>query len=256
MAGKAGGSWKVAYADFVTAMMAFFMVMWITAQDQKIKEAIAHSFNAPYEGLKRLSPNLFHRETMGIIPSRQASAEPFSSMGRYELPSVVEVELLRQLNESLLKALKSNPALEGGNSVKLELTGQGLNITVFNRPKKAIFEQDSPRFTEYGQWVLSVLAWEIARYKIFSVEVDGHTLPLAQPPEQDRDKWDLSTDRANAARRVLVGHGVQSAQLARVTGFADTVPLPDTSTDSDANDRVTILLAVKPQLPPGGTVVQ
>jgi len=254
MAAGGGGSWKVAYADFVTAMMAFFLVMWITAQDQKIKDAIAHSFNAPFQALSKAPPNFVPRESLGVVPSRNGSAQqdPFSSEGRYETPSVVEVELLRQLNENLLKALNSNPAMEEGNSVKLELTGYGLNITVYDRVQKAIFEHDSAHLTSYGQWLFSTLAWEIARYKNFSLELGGHTVADYQPPDARLDKWDLSADRANAARHVLVSHGVNTNQVSRVSGYADTEPLPETEPSSEANNRVTIQLAVNPHLRLGG----
>ncbi len=226
MAAGGGGSWKVAYADFVTAMMAFFLVMWITAQDQKVKDAIAHSFNAPFQAISKQTPNLVPRESLGLVPSRTAQQDPFSTSGKYDSPSAVEVELLRQLNESLLKALKSNPSTEDGNSVKLELTGYGLNITIFDRVQKAIFERDSAHLTDYGQWLFSTLAWEIARYKNVSLELGGHTVADYQPPDPRMDKWDLSTDRANAARHVLVTHGVNTEQVSRVSGYADTEPLP------------------------------
>ncbi len=253
MAAGGGGSWKVAYADFVTAMMAFFLVMWITAQDKKIKDAIAHSFNAPFQSLSKAPPNLVPRESMGVVPSRTLQQDPFSTKGKYESPSVVEVELLRQLNENLLKALNSNPAMEDGNSVKLELTGYGLNITVFDRVQKAIFERDSAHLTDYGQWLFSTLAWEIARYKNFSLELGGHTVADYRPPDPHLDKWDLSADRANAARHVLVTHGVNTEQVSRVSGYADTEPLPQTSPSGEANNRVTIQLAVNPHLRLGGT---
>lgn len=252
MAAGGGGSWKVAYADFVMAMMAFFLVMWITAQDQKIKDAIAHSFNAPFQMMQKAPPNLVPREAMGIVPSRTLQQDPFSTSGKYESPSAVEVELLRQLNENLLKALNSNPAMEDGNSVKLELTGYGLNITVFDRARKAVFERDSANLTDYGQWLFSTLAWEIARYKNFSLELGGHTLADYRPPDPRVDEWDLSTDRANAARHVLVTHGVNADQVSMVSGYAATEPLPDTSPSSEANNRVTIQLAVNPRLRLGG----
>jgi chemotaxis protein MotB len=252
MAAGGGGSWKVAYADFVTAMMAFFLVMWITAQDQKIKDAIAHSFNAPFQIMRKDPPNLVPREALGIVPSRTLQQDPFSTAGKYESPSAVEVELLRQLNENLLKALNSNPAMEDGNSVKLELTGYGLNITVFDRVQKAVFDHDTARLTEYGQWLFSTLAWEIARYKNFSLELGGHTIADYQPSDPHVDKWDLSTDRANAARHVLVTHGVNTEQVSKVSGYADTEPLPDTSPSGEANNRVTIQLAVNPHLRLGG----
>ena len=85
MAAGGGGSWKVAYADFVTAMMAFFLVMWITAQDKKIKDAIAHSFNAPFQSLSKAPPNLVPRESMGVVPSRTLQQDPFFDQGQVRI---------------------------------------------------------------------------------------------------------------------------------------------------------------------------
>ena len=100
------------------------------------------------------------------------------------------------------------------------------------------------------------LAWEIARYKNVSLELGGHTIADYRPPDPHLDKWDLSTDRANAARHVLVTHGVNTEQVSKVSGYADTEPLPDASPSTEANNRVTIQLAVNPNLRLGGAKSQ
>ena len=244
MAAKGGGAWKVAYADFVTAMMALFLVLWITAQNQKIKDAIAHSFNAPYEALSKSPPNFIPRESIGVVPSDDAKPQAYSQQGKYDRPSAIETEMLQQLNESLLKALSTNPEMQEGNSVKLELTGDGLNISVFDRARKPVFDPHTAKFTPFGAWVFSTLAWEIARYKNFRLELEGHTQEGETSASPAHDQWDLSSDRANAARRVLVAHGVNAAQVRRVSGYGNTMPMPNTSPDDEVNNRVTVLLNV------------
>jgi chemotaxis protein MotB len=242
--GKGGGAWKVAYADFVTAMMALFLVLWITAQDKKVKDAIAHSFNAPFEAMSKSPPNFIPRESMGLLPSDDAKAQAYSQQGKYDKPSAVETEMLQQLNENLLKALQTNPDMEEGNSVKLELTGDGLNISVFDRVRKPIFDPHTAKFTQFGAWVFSTLAWEIARYKNFRLELEGHTQVDDTPAGQTYDKWELSADRANAARRALVAHGVNAAQVRKVSGYGDAAPMPNSAPDDEMNNRVTVLLNV------------
>jgi chemotaxis protein MotB len=245
MAGaKGGGQWKVAYADFVTAMMALFLVLWITSQDQKIKEAVAHSFNAPFESLMKDPPNTVPRAMLGVMPSTQTKSTPYSQQGKYDSPSVVDMETINQLNESLLKALQTNPELEKGNSVKLELTGEGLNISVFDRTRKPIFKPGTPQFTEYGSWVFSTLAWEISRYKNFYLDLEGHTGQGGTPVRENYDQWELSSDRANAARRILVAHGVSAEQVRKISGYGDTMPMPNSKPDDEINNRVTVLLGV------------
>jgi chemotaxis protein MotB len=246
MAGaKGGGAWKVAYADFVTAMMALFLVLWITAQDQKLKEAVAHSFNAPFESLLKDPPNAVPRSSLGVMPSRMKTGESFSQQGKYNSPSAVEMEMLNQLNESLLKALQTNPASDEGNSVKIELTGDGLNISVFDRTHKPIFKPGGAQFTEYGTWVFSTLAWEISRYKNFHLDLEGHTGQGSTPVRENYDQWELSADRANAARRILVARGVSTEQVRRVSGYGDTTPMPDSKPNDEINNRVTVLLGIK-----------
>lgn len=238
MAGKGGGgAWKVAYADFVTAMMALFLVLWITAQDKKVKEAIELTFKHPF--IK--GP----RQSSGIIPNTVETMHGKSLDGQYESPSPLEMDMLRHLNDDLLKVLGTNPEYQHNQSVQLEFTDKGLNISVLNRTQKSIFQPGTADFTEYGRWVFSTLSWEIARYKRFAVEVEGHSPQGEKSQDAAVDKWDLTANRANAARRVLVSDGVSAQQIAKVAGFADTQPMHDTDPADEVNNRVSILLVVR-----------
>ena len=130
--------------------------------------------------------------------------------------------------------------------MQLEFTEKGLNISVLNRIQKPIFQAGSDSFTEYGQWVFSTLAWEIARYKQFLVEIEGHSPQGEADRDPALDKWDLSAGRANTARRVLVKNGVPNDQISKVAGYADTQPLRDTDPSDAINSRVTMALVVRP----------
>lgn len=239
MAGKhGGGAWKVAYADFVTAMMALFLVLLITSQDKKVKEAIELSFKHPF--LK--GP----RQSSGIIPNTIETYRGKSLAGQYETPSPLEMDMLRHLNDDLLKILGTNPEFQQDQSVKLEFTQTGLNISVLNRAQKPVFKSGTAEFTEYGSWVFSTLSWEIARYKRFAVELEGHTQSQENSERQDRDDWDLSADRANAARRVLVHNGVSANQIRKVAGYGATIPMPNTNPQDEINSRVAVQLVTNP----------
>jgi chemotaxis protein MotB len=89
------------------------------------------------------------------------------------------------------------------------------------------------------------LAWEIARYNTFRIELEGHTESKAENGSDKHDEWDLSTDRANAARRILVENGVQNEQISKLSGFADTVPMAGFAPADEINRRVTVLLRLK-----------
>ena len=149
------GSWKVAYADFVTAMMALFLCLWLTSQDQKIKEAVERAFRNPFSSVTK--------ESVGIIPSADANAT-YQHQGHFQSVSAVEMETMRHLSDDLSKLLKQD---ENVTSVKIDLTPEGLDINIFDRDRKPIFNPGTSTFTDYGSWVFSTLAWEIARYTTF-----------------------------------------------------------------------------------------
>ncbi len=232
--GHHGGAWKVAYADFVTAMMALFLVLWLTAQDEKIKEAVERAFRNPFSSATK--------ESMGIIPNKDVQVT-HEQKGKFESVNAVEMELLRKVTEDLAKMFQEKQ--EDAQSVKLQLTSDGLRINIFDRSQKPIFQQDTAAMTDYGSWVVSTLAWEIARYSTFTIEIEGHTEAGRKAAKEDYTDWELSTDRANAARRLLVHTGVGTKQVAKVAGFGDTVPMEGTQPADEANRRVTVLLKVK-----------
>jgi chemotaxis protein MotB len=240
--GYYGGSWKVAYADFTTAMMALFLCLWLTAQDTKIKDAVERAFRNPFSAV--------NKEFTGIIPNQDASAQTRAE-GKFTSVSALEVEMLRHITEDLAKMLQDTD--ESQNNIKLELTAEGLRINVFDRSHKPIFEPDSDIFTSYGAWVFSTLAWEISRYQTFRIELEGHTEAGLQTGPDSQNKWELSADRANAARRKLIQSGVLSSQVFRVSGFADTQPMPELPPTSEVNRRVTVLLKLEKPNPLTGS---
>jgi chemotaxis protein MotB len=235
--GHHGGAWKVAYADFITAMMALFMVLWLTAQDTKIKEAVERAFRNPFSSVTK--------ESTGLIPNKEVTASS-KAEGKFQSVSAVEMETMRRISEDLAKILQQQDETE--KSVQLDLTSDGLRINVFDRSHKPIFEPESDVFTPYGGWVFSTLAWEISRYTSFKIELEGHTEARVEAGNDAHNKWDLSTERANAARRKLVQNGVSAAQLCKVSGYADTMPMAELPATSEANRRVTVLLRLKEAL--------
>lgn len=231
--GHHGGAWKVAYADFTTAMMALFLCLWLTAQDTKIKEAVERAFRNPFAAVTK--------ESVGIIPNKDASSAA-ASKGEFNSPTAVELAMLKKITEDLARMLKEHD--EGESSVKLELLADGLRISILDRPQKPVFVADSDGFTPYGAWVFSTLAWEIARYQTFRIELEGHTEARPLSGREAHSKWELSAERANAARRQLVTSGVNPGQVFKVAGFADTQPMSDLPPASEAHRRVTVLLKV------------
>jgi chemotaxis protein MotB len=234
-----GGAWKVAYADFVTAMMALFLVLWLTSQDEKIKEAVERSFKNPFASLTK--------DSTGLIPSENSQAVK-SSKGNFDSASAVELNMLRRISDDLMKAFQQGQDQED-DPIKLDMTPEGLRVNVYDRARKPIFDPDSPEFTKYGKWIFSTLAWQVSRYpKFFLMELEGHTESGRKPKSNTYGAWELSSDRALAARRLLEEHGVSPAQVRKIAGFADTKPMPDIDGIDERNRRVTILLRVENEI--------
>lgn len=226
----------MAYADFVTAMMALFMVLWISAQDQEILLATSQYFQSPFN-----SPM---DNTSGVLPfgTRAAAQQSQDSAGNRPAESV-DLSFLNSVALEFYRLLNV-PEHEVAQTMKVEVTSDGLKVTLFDRPAKPIFEKDKPAFTEWGRIVMQSLAWLIDRDK-FKVIVEGHTRAGYSPGREDYSAWDLSADQANAARRMLAFYAVEPALFERVSGYADTRPLSDTAPDDESNQRITLSLSLQ-----------
>jgi chemotaxis protein MotB len=232
-----GGAWKVAYADFVTAMMALFLVLWLTSQDEKIKEAVQRSFTNPFASLTK--------ESSGIIPNKDVQPVSSDKSGNFDSSSAVELAMLRRLSEDLIKALERDDEPEEDKPMKLDLTPEGLQISIFDRSRRPLFKRQTAEFTPYGDWVMSTLAWQISLYTSFTVELEGHTESGQSPIRNDYGDWEISSDRASSARRKLIEHGVASGQIRKVAGYGDTVPMAKSQPEEETNRRITVMLKVR-----------
>lgn len=243
MAGKGGGAWKVAYADFVTAMMALFMVLWISAQDRRILIATSRYFQSPFS-----SPLNEHSGLMPFNKERNDNAASSKSeeSGAKEKPSdsskQVQLNFLNSVAADFYRLLHLDENLDQ-KPVDVQVTSDGLRVTLFNRSKHPLFVDDTAEFSEWGWKLLQNLSWIIDRHK-FRVTIDGHTRKLPAPKDPAYTAWELSTDRANAARRALVFYAVDPEQIERVTGYADTRPMEGVAVESDSNQRITLSLTL------------
>jgi chemotaxis protein MotB len=245
--GGGGGAWKVAYADFVTAMMALFMVLWISAQDKKILIATSRYFQNPFK-----SPM---EERSGIMPFNQDASRSSSRSGADETAGQeqeadkdkrIQLHFLNSVAADFTRLLHLDQNWED-KPIDIQVTSDGLRLTVFDRASRPVFAGRTTEFTEWGTFLLQNLAWIIDRHK-FLVTIDGHTragLELGG----DYTTWELSSDRANAARRALVRYAVDAARIERVSGYADTVPLEGVAPAAEENQRMTISLRVSAPRP-------
>lgn len=230
MAGS-GGAWKVAYADFVTAMMALFLVLWLVAQDTSIREAVERAFRSQFVTTGTGTSSLL----------TDTNSPPIDSVGESKnSDSPFEAALMARVLDQLQSL---NLPTEGENQpVQLNITPEGIEINIFDRARRPLFVDDTEKLTMYGRWVFSTLAWPIAENRETRIEIAGHTPAGHVSGRPNYTAWELSADRAKAARRVLERYGVHDAQFARVTGFGDTQPLPDRLPTSEENRRVAVFL--------------
>ena len=192
--GHHGGAWKVAYADFITAMMALFLVLWLTAQDTKIKEAVERAFRNPFSAV--------NKESTGIIPNsnKDATAQSSASQskGNFDSANAVEMEMLRHITEDLSKMLQDTD--EAQQSVQLELTPEGLRINVFYRSRKPVSNRTATSSPPFPAGSPRRSPGKSRAIKNFKIELEGHT--EAPAPRAAREgKQQLGAFFPNARER-------------------------------------------------------
>lgn len=227
-----GGAWKVAYADFVTAMMALFMVLWISSQEDEILIATAEFFQNPFN-----SPM---KSSMGVLPGSGAGSA--SEMGENKPSSLIDMAFLHSLASELYRILKVEES-DNEKPIDIEVTADGLRITVYNRADRKVFPPGGKEFTEWGELIVQNLAWIMDRHDM-RVRIDSYTTPDSVPATEDYSDWELTTERANIVRRSLVHFALSPDKVERVTGFGSASPIPGTNPSDSANDRIEFSLVV------------
>ncbi len=239
-----GGAWKVAYADFVTAMMALFMVLWISSQDKKILLATSRyfqqPFHAPFDDHSGIMPYNKQRND-GSGGSKEDDDDASKAKGASDARQI-ELDFLNSVAADYKRLLRVDDDMEQ-KSIDVQVTSDGLKITLFDRAKRPLFADKSMDFTPWGNFVMQNLAWLIERDH-FRVIIDGHTRSNLQMTGDAYTPWELSADRANAARRSLVHYAVDPKGIERVTGYADTRPVEGETPDAESNQRITLSLSL------------
>ncbi len=241
MAGH-GGAWKVAFADFMTALMALFLVLWISAQDQEILIATSRYFQSPFK-----APLDNHSGVMPFNSNKQTTSTGSQQGNEKELEKNKQIQLsfLNSVAADFYRLLHLDQSL-ADKPIDVQVTSDGLRVTLFDRAKHPLFNPGTTEFTDWGRYALQSLAWTIDRHH-FRVTIDGHTSLAPSADNEKYSAWELSADRANASRRSLVHYAVDPNYIERVTGYANTRPLPAVQVDSDSNDRVTLSLTLTPK---------
>jgi chemotaxis protein MotB len=235
--GHHGGAWKVAYADFVTAMMAFFLVMWIVAQSEATRASVAAYFRDP-----------------GVFDTtRQQGLLTGDASGVAAADTPIEVQkaraILEQAAADLRKALEQLPELAAlKDNVEIQITSDGLRIELLETEKDGFFEVGRSGLKPESVKLLELIAGQLGKLPN-RIAIEGHTDSRPYISTDVFSNWELSSDRANAARREMQLHGLAPGQVDAVRGYADTrLRFPNSPLDA-RNRRISILV----QDPTAGT---
>jgi len=218
--GHHGGAWKVAYADFVTAMMALFIVLWLMNSSKQIKEAVGGYFKDP-SGTSKM-----------VGTDQQGSSDNFN----------VNKENMALLKEQLQKSVRSMSDFDKlKDQIEMTVTAEGLRIELMESASGTFFESGSPKPNNDCDELLALLAKTLGTLPN-KLSIEGHTdsKPFAGHPNYGN--WELSTDRANAARRLMQANGVRPDQVAQVRGYADQRLRTPSDPMNPSNRRISVII--------------
>ena len=218
-AGHHGGAWKVAYADFVTAMMALFIVLWLLSASKEVQVTVGGYFRDPRGTSKEVGNN---KEGADYVQVKKLD--------------------MNKLKDAIFKSIHHmDPQDKLKGHIEITVTEEGLRIELMESANGTFFELGSVQPTPALRSLLQVLATELSSLPN-KVSIEGHTDSKPYSAVNAYDNWDLSCDRANAARRLMQEHGMHSDQISQVRGFADQrLRLPAQPLDP-SNRRVSLIV--------------
>lgn len=270
--GHHGGAWKIAYADFVTAMMAFFLVMWlVTSINKQQRAAIFEYFKNP-----SMEPGKSVRPAPGVMGPGGASTSPINLRGGLDAPRINAASptaqigagpqmagaqpsrddakeakstpqeeerkrleaLLQQLREAIAKSQALKPFKD---QLLIDIMPEGLRVQIVDAQNRPMFDVGRAQLKDYTVAILHELAPYLASVPN-RISIIGHTDAKPYAGARGYTNWELSADRANAARRALVAAGLPESKINRIVGLADSAPIDRADPLSPINRRISIIV--------------
>ena len=257
--GHHGGAWKIAFADFATAMMAFFLVMWLmTSATPEQKKAISGYFQDPIGFTESASPYVIDlggtptpapertlNPDISETPESQPDESGVSTDQIETLAEKMEQERLELLLQELQNKVEENPELQRfKDQILFEITQDGLRIQIMDAENRPMFALGSANLQPYFEDILLAMA-DTIRAVPNKISISGHTDAKPFVGRGDFGNWELSSNRANAARRTLVAGGYPDEQVARVVGYASSALFDREDPFNPVNRRIDIVVLTK-----------
>ncbi|KJV25046.1 flagellar motor protein MotB [Aquitalea magnusonii] len=247
--GHHGGAWKIAYADFVTAMMAFFLLMWLLGSaSQGTLNGIAEYFKTPLK--VAMSGGDGAGDATSVVKGGgndlTKKAGQVNKSSKEQERKVLEKQALDNLQQKIQSSVEQSQVLKDyKNQMKLEMTPEGLKIQIVDEQNRPMFDSGSSRMLPHTRVLLQQLAQQLNQLPN-RISISGHTdaTPFGNG-QNGYSNWELSADRANTARRELVAGGLQDDKVMRVVGVAAANPLIKSNVFSPENRRITIVVLNK-----------
>lgn len=234
-----GGAWKVAYADFVTAMMAFFIVMWIVGMNQEVKAAVAAYFKDPIAFMAAVDAGKkpFHVEGLN-------SGAPVIVDSKTE-EDTAERKMLQDAKKTIEKIVAATPEFADLKKyIDIQLVDEGLKIDLLEAKESLFFDSASAKVKPSAAHLLSQMAAELGKLPN-RVIIEGHTDSRPLNRTDGYTNWELSSDRANSARHIMEVTGLHIRQISQVRGYAATQPRDPKNPTHYSNRRVSIIVVMK-----------
>lgn len=228
-----GGAWKVAYADFVTAMMALFMILWISAQDEEILLSTSQYFASPFNSPMDKSSGVMSGEGNGIGTSG-GSADSMNN--------TVDSTTMNELSREFYRLLDMEEAAID-NSIEVEVTGEGLFITVHDDNDSPLFKENDTELSRQGLFILQNLAWLLDRHNM-KIQIGSHAPAGAGDPTKGMGPWELTAIRSNIVREQLKKYALNEHSVNEISAYGDSQLLPGEEPTSLRNQRIEINLVV------------
>jgi chemotaxis protein MotB len=251
--GHHGGAWKLAYADLVTAMMAFFLLMWLLGTTEPaVRQGIAEYFKNPWKLSLRGGANTGDAVSVinggGEDITQSEGQVKLTEQGREDVigeasDSEKELEQLEALKEKIERMIETNPLLQQfKNQLRIDITQEGLRIQIIDSEGRPMFNSASARMESYASEILHQIAPVINELPN-KISIAGHTDAKPFPGSgQGYTNWELSADRANSARKELVKSGLKEEKMMQVVGLSSSVPYVKDDPLAATNRRISIIV--------------